>query len=112
VAGVFTDEGTYLFVDGRKVWNSTPCTPESDDPFLIGGTDTSVQFLGQIRCVRISRGERFSEAFTPDHDFAPDESTVLIYEGKIVNGLEVMDVSGSGNAGRWIESATETPIVE
>jgi serine/threonine protein kinase len=104
VAGVFTDEGTYLFVNGRKVWNSSACKL-NDASFLIGGVSTTNptdQFRGQIRCVRISRGERFKNSFTPDHDFAADKSTVLIYEGKSVDGLCVTDVSGNENDSRWV----------
>ncbi len=102
VAGVFTDDGTYLFVNGRKVWNSVAFKPEGDHSLVIGGvstTDAAGQFLGEIRCVRISRGERFSESFTPEHDFIADDSTVLIYDGEDVDGLRVMDVSG--NDGKW-----------
>lgn len=105
VAGVFTKDGTLLFVDGRKVWNAAACTPIPEEQFLIGGgstTDTSEQFLGQIRCVRISRGARFSKTFTPDNEFDADDETVLIYEGKSVGGLNVFDTSGSGNDGRWV----------
>lgn len=104
VAGVFTEEGTYLYVNGTKVWNSSAYKPEEDRSFLIGGgstTSISEQFLGQIRCVRISRGERFSKSFIPDHDFASDDSTVLIYKGDDVDGLRVIDVSGNGNDGKW-----------
>lgn len=104
VAGVFTEEGTFLYVNGTKVWNSAAYKPEEDHSFLIGGGSTinvSEQFLGQIRCVRISRGERFSKSYSPDHDFASDEATVLIYEGDDVDGLQVIDISGNGNHGTW-----------
>lgn len=104
VAGVFTEDESYLYVNGKKVWNSAACKPVEDSSFLIGGgstTSISEQFLGQIRCVRIRRGERFSNSFTPDHDFAADDSTVLIYEGDDVDGLKVLDMSGNGNDGTW-----------
>jgi len=104
VAGVFTEEGTYLYVNGTKVWNSSAYKPEEDRSFLIGGgskTRISEQFLGQIRCVRISRGERFSKSFIPDHVFANDDSTVLIYQGDHVDGMKVLDISGNGNDGTW-----------
>jgi hypothetical protein len=105
VAAVFTEGGTYLFVDGKRVWNAAACTPNPDERFLIGGsstTSTSEQFLGQIRCVRISRGSRFSENFIPDHEFDADDETVLIYKGENVEGLNVFDTSGMGNDGRWV----------
>lgn len=105
VAGVFTKDGTLLFVDGRKVWNAAACTPNPEERFLVGGgstTNTSEQFFGQIRCVRISRGARFLETFTPDYEFDPDDETVLIYKGENVDGLKVIDASGSGNDGRWV----------
>lgn len=105
VAAVFTEGGTFLFVDGKKVWNAAACTPNPDERFLIGGSSTtsiSEQFLGQIRSVRISRGSRFSENFIPDHEFGTDDETVLIYKGENVEGLNVFDTSGSGNDGRWV----------
>ena len=104
VAGVFTEDESYLYVNGTKVWNSAAYKPEKDHSFLIGGgstTSISEQFLGQIRCVRISRGERFLKSFIPDHDFADDNATVLIYKGDDVDGLQVIDVSGNGNDGKW-----------
>lgn len=103
VAAVFTEDETRLFVSGNQVWISAACTPD-EAPFLIGGgstTDSPEQFLGQIRCVRISRGERFSKSFVPDHDFTADDTTVLIYKGRNVDGLRVIDVSGNGNDGKW-----------
>ena len=108
VAAVFTEDGTYLFVDGKKVWNAAACTPNAEERFLIGGistTGTSEQFLGQIRCVRISRGKRFSKNFNPDHELTNDDPTVLIYKGENVDGLRVIDASGNRNDGLWTITA-------
>lgn len=55
-----------------------------------------------IRCVRISRGARYSASFIPEDSFKPDDTTVLIYEGNAVEALDVFDVSGHGNDGKWV----------
>lgn len=57
-------------------------------------------FLGQIRAVRISKGERFTTDFEPDQDLPADDTTVLIYSAKSVNHNTVHDLSGHGNDGR------------
>ncbi|MCC6417797.1 MAG: hypothetical protein IT429_06060 [Gemmataceae bacterium] len=63
-------------------------------------------FRGHLRCVRISKGERYKEDFVPDEAFTKDGAdapakAVLIYDGSAVEGDRVLDRSGSGNDGRW-----------
>jgi hypothetical protein len=38
--------------------------------------------------------------FTPADSFTPDESTVLLYDGKHVDGDRVIDLSPNGHDGR------------
>lgn len=62
--------------------------------------------MGKVRSVRISKGERYTDNFTPeerlgkDADNAPVKA-MLIYEGSAVEGDRVIDRSGTGNDGRW-----------
>ncbi len=40
------------------------------------------EFYGQIRTLRISKGERYMDNFVPALSFEPDEQAVLIYQGE------------------------------
>jgi len=109
VAAVFGTAETRLYVDGQLVGTGPPSAPGRDAPFVIGGIgyDSRLhQFDGEIRSVRISEGERFTDAFTPDTSFEPDAAssgrrTLLIYDERSSDGDVVRDLSGSGHDGRW-----------
>ena len=71
--------------------------------FVVGniGKDNPIHFFhGQIRSLRISKGERYTTDFEPIADFPPDDTAVLIYSAKSVDGDTVHDLSGHGNDGR------------
>jgi len=71
--------------------------------FVVGniGKDNPIHFYhGQMRAVRISKGERYAVDFEPPKDFQSDDATVLIYSAKSVNGDKVRDLSGKGNGGK------------
>jgi hypothetical protein len=64
------------------------------------GKDTPLDFfLGQIRSLRISEGERYSTDFTPDDALRPDEKAVLLYDASSVDGDRIIDLSGKNNHG-------------
>lgn len=47
-------------------------------------------------------GRVYSAAFIPEDSFKPDDTSVLIYDGENVESLDVFDVSGNGNDGKWV----------
>ena len=107
VAAVFGEDETRLYLNGELV-QSGPATENSGGtPFVIGNVGETNHidfFLGQIRSVRISRGERYRESFQPDEEFPPDPPeaavrAVLIYDGASVDGEQVLDLSGNENHG-------------
>lgn len=108
LAAVYGPNETSLFLNGKKI-GVGPATAPPPRPthFVIGnvGEDhRNLYFHGQIRCLRISRGERYSADFEPESSFSPDSTdvphrAVLIYDGSKVEGEQVIDLSGGGNDG-------------
>lgn len=105
---MFGTEETILFLDGKKFGVEQATQPPSRPThFVIGnvGEDHNRLFFhGQIRCLRIRRGERYSADFEPASSFAPDAAdvphpAVLIFDGSKVEGERVIDLSGSWNDG-------------
>lgn len=110
VAAVYGPQKTTLFLNGTMIGIGAATTqPSRPTHFVIGnvGEDHNHLFFhGQIRCVRISRGERYSADFEPERSFGPDvvdvpHRTVLIFDGSEVDGDRVIDLSGEGNDGTW-----------
>lgn len=110
MAAVYGADETKLFVDGKKVGvGAATLSPPIESHFVIGnvGEDHSVMFFrGQIRCVRISRGERYLKDFEPESLFKPDAAdaphrAVLIFDGSKVERDRVIDLSGEENDGTW-----------
>ena len=110
MAAVYGTEETKLFVDGKKVAvGAATLKPPIESHFVIGnvGEDHNVMFFrGQIRCLRISRGERYSGEFKPQLSFTSDDTddphgAVLIFDGFKVEEERVIDLSGNGNDGSW-----------
>ncbi len=109
VAAVYGPKETTLFLNGKKI-GVGPATalPTRPTHFVIGnvGEDHSNLFFhGQIRCLRVSRGERYSADFEPVSSFSPDSTdvphrAVLIYDGSKLEGERVIDLSGEGNDGK------------
>jgi len=99
---VFGESDTKLFLNGQRVWTGPATRNEGGTNFVVGRvgeTNLIDEYHGFIRCVRISRGARYSESFSPEDSFTADETTVLIYDGKNVESLDVFDVSGNG---KWV----------
>lgn len=111
LAAVFGPQETTLFMDGKKIGVGPATQPPSRQThFVCGnvGEDHSGMFFhGQIRCLRISRGERYLGDFKPEDEFKPDNTNapdraVLIFNGSRVEGDRVIDLSGNGNDGKWV----------
>lgn len=117
VAAVFSASETRLYLNGHHVSTGPATEIAGGTRFVIGraGEDNpSDYFLGRIRSLRISRGERYAGDFQPHENFSQgtsnqDDSTILIYEGTTVKGDTVPDLSGQGNTGTII-SRSPSPI--
>ena len=109
VAAVFGESETRLYLDGRKVGVGPATKAEGGTTFVIGnvGRDNPINyFVGGVRSVRVTKGERYKADFVPDPTFAKDiedapVKAVLIYDGAAVEGDRVIDLSGAGSHGRW-----------
>jgi len=109
VAAVFGEDETRLYLNGELVQSGPVTVNSGGTPFVIGNVGETNHidfFLGGIRSVRISRGERFRENFQPDEEFSQDPPeaavrAVLIYDGASVEGDQILDLSGNGNHGTW-----------
>jgi len=109
VAVVFAVDATRLYFNGRLIGTGPATKPLGVTNFVVGGPGIHNQrhnFKGQIRSVRISKGERYSDDFTPEEHFDRDaddaaNKAVLIYDGSRTDGDRVFDLSGEGNDGTW-----------
>lgn len=110
IAAVYGPDQTTVFLNGKKIGVGPATQPPSRPThFVIGnvGEDhNNLFFHGQVRCLRISRGERYSSDFVPESSFSSDSAdvphrAVLIYDGSKVEGERVIDLSGEGNDGRF-----------
>ena len=108
LAAVYGPDETVLFLNGKKVGVGPATQPPSRPTHFVIGNVGEVHnhlfFQGQIRCLRISQGERYSADFEPELSFAPDAAdlphhAVLIFDESKVEGERVIDLSGSGNDG-------------
>ena len=109
IAAVFSETETRLYFNGKLVHTGPPTEISGGTHFVIGNAGENHPrefFLGQIRCLRISQGERYKADFTPEERFAKDASdnpskAVLIYDSLHIDEDRVIDLSGHGNDGRW-----------
>lgn len=109
IAATFGANNTKLFFNGSLVKTTQATKRIGGTRFVIGnaGENNPVgYFLGQMRSIRISKGERFKTDFIPDQTFVKDvedasTKAVLIYDGINVEGKKVIDMSGNGNHGVW-----------
>ncbi len=110
VAAVFGDQETRIYFNGTLVMTHIATDPaEGDTRFVVGnvGENNPTEFfLGQIRSVRISAGERYKSDFVPKEQFAKDsdgsdDKTFLIYDGSSFDNERIVDLSGNGNDGIW-----------
>ena len=102
MAVVFGDSHATLYVNGKPVARGPASKLSGDTPFVIGnlGEDHLSQFYnGQIRSVRISKGERYSTEFAPDDVLQSDKTAVLVYDASSVRGSRVVDLSVKNNHG-------------
>jgi hypothetical protein len=109
VAVVFGDNETRLYLNGHRVGAGPATKAEGGTTFVVGnvGRSNPINFwVGKVRAVRVSKGERYAGDFVPEEKFKKDADdapvrAVLIYDGAAVEGDRVIDLSGAGNHGRW-----------
>jgi len=112
VAAVFSDTETRLYLNGHRVGTGLATKFEGGTTFVVGnvGRGNPINyFVGKLRAVRISTGERYRNDFAPEEMFRKDADdtpvkAVLIYDGEVVEGERVIDLSGAGNDGKWERS--------
>jgi hypothetical protein len=108
VAAVLGEKETRLYLNGRRAITA-PATKKVGGPrFVVGCQGEGVpinHFIGQMRDVRISRDERYTDEFTPAKTLDADGQTLLLYSGSAVEGDVVTDRSGNGNHGRVVRSS-------
>ena len=113
LAAVFGPNESRLYLDGKRVWTGPASEMYGEGiPYVVGGIGLDsrfFQFKGAMKVVRISEGERYVADFTPEEDLEPDGATVLLYDGKHLDGDRVIDRSGRRNDGRWELSLPTMP---
>ncbi|MEM0983530.1 MAG: LamG-like jellyroll fold domain-containing protein [Planctomycetota bacterium] len=111
VAGVYTGRALLLFIDGKlvdRIEVAPGMEPRSNDfPFYIGadpaggGRPTSF-FNGDIDEVRMSRGARYTEDFTPRRRLRSDADTIFYYPMDLLLGPIVPDAGPTDTSGRTV----------
>ncbi|MCA8994592.1 MAG: protein kinase [Planctomycetaceae bacterium] len=104
LAVVYGSSETRLYISGELVSSGPPTeVPQQTTPFVVGNVGEQHRdmfFKGNIRSVRISDGERYTDTFDPKVELAPDSTAVLVYDFKQSSGDAIDDLSGQGNHGR------------
>ena len=105
VAAVFGAEETRLYMNGKLVLTANATRAEGGTPFVIGrigSTNPDFVFVGEMKGVRISKGERYRDDFvpTPAESLQSDDATLALYDGK-QDGDRVIDASLNENDGAW-----------
>jgi eukaryotic-like serine/threonine-protein kinase len=103
LAVVFSESETRIYLDGEQQLIGPPTKPHGDVVFVVGniGLDNPLcYFHGQVRSIRISRGEEYTADFTPDEDLMAKEATELLYTSESIAGDSAKDLSGKGNDGQ------------
>jgi hypothetical protein len=104
IAAVFGESETRLYLNGKRVGTGPATKQEGGTTFVIGsvGKGNPIGFFkGRVRAVRISKGERYTDGFTPPEEFGKANDSVMIYEWAKVEEDRVIDLSGNGNHGTW-----------
>jgi len=88
IAGVFTESETRLYHDGKLVASDKGAPTTPDARFVVGcvGEKNAMDFFkGEIRSVRISSGETYSDEFEPKEYLGRDTFTLIDLDSKMLN---------------------------
>ena len=107
LASVWNGEEMTLYVDGQKQHDSQPHeqfpSVGKERTFRVGGIPNyASSFHGLIDEVRISSIARYTEDFTPQKRFEPDEHTMALYHFDEGSGDVLKDASGNGHHGEIV----------
>jgi serine/threonine-protein kinase len=101
VAAVFGETETRLYLNGKHVVSGPATKQLGGTRFVIGcvgDTNPIDSFIGKVRSVRISEGERYSTEFSSDESFENDTATLASYSHDVHEG-RVLDISGNEQHG-------------
>ncbi|MCA9082899.1 MAG: DUF1080 domain-containing protein, partial [Planctomycetaceae bacterium] len=107
-----------LFLDGvalaEKSHGKLHSATSNWSDFVIGAGGDSKKmgsfFKGTVHAVRLSRGIRYAEDFTPLNNFIPDADTIACYDFSQGSGDVLKDVSGNGHDGKIIGATWVAPL--
>lgn len=102
IAAVFGAQETRLYFNGKLVETGPPTQVSGGTPFVIGnvGEQSPLDYFhGEIKEVRISKGERYLDNFAPlqDGDSETSSDSILLYKDISFSEERVTDQSGNGN---------------
>lgn len=116
IAVTSSDTALQLFVDGKLVERKASLTPEANGMRQLlklgfpGAVNDFRAFDGLVHRVRISKGERYDKSYTPEAEWLPDESTLVLYDFLSVDPkATAQDLSGKGNHGAIVSSKWVPP---
>jgi serine/threonine protein kinase len=116
VAAVYGDR-PQIYINGTAgILDETPRQDSRLNPnpdcLLIGGTPQLRRlFQGSIRAIRVSRGARYQDSFSPPEELLKDEQTLALYQFHEGNGTKLLDSSGNGHHGElhgdphWVQQS-------
>jgi hypothetical protein len=113
LAAVFGATETIIFYNGKLVGQGPPSGNVGGTMFVVGNAgeqNPDHYFVGKMRCVRISKGERYKREFTPPESFRlrpfpnleglpPDNDVLLIFDASETKGSRGLDICGMGYDG-------------
>lgn len=122
VAHCFDGDSQHIYINGQLIDSRrvVGARPSMTSLFIGADTDgghtwpgTSAHFTGRMDEIRISRGCRYKDAFTPERRFLPDAQVMALYHFDEGVGDIAYDQSGNGNHAqvfnaRWIRRGKVT----
>jgi serine/threonine protein kinase len=107
VAGVVDGESVSFFFNGQRTGTlrtndrGEPGAP-TDGTYFAGGIPGNAYWRGRMFAVRVSRGVRYVNDFTPQPRWANDADTLALYEFDAGSGTVLTDASGHSHDGQIV----------
>jgi hypothetical protein len=104
-----------LYINGKPLAAGPATKLAGPTPVVIGNVGEEqymLYFRGELRCIRISKGERYSGEFVPEETFTSDDDTVLLYDtssfaGSAYSTRATTAITASSNASTSKPSTTK-----